>query len=89
MLLRHQPDDLRRAVKAAKETIQALTLGPGAADGNLGGQGQPQGLAQRFLAAHASIYTTFIVQPLLVRRSTLRHFRAAAHGVWLAATKAA
>jgi len=48
-----------------------------------------QGSAQRFLAVHASFYNTFNVQPHLVRRPTLRHLRAAANDVWVAATTAA
>ncbi|MFM8754492.1 MAG: DDE-type integrase/transposase/recombinase, partial [Phenylobacterium sp.] len=48
-----------------------------------------QGLAQRFLAAHAAIYNTFNVQEHLIRRPTLRTLRAAAHDAWTAATAAA
>jgi transposase-like protein len=38
-----------------------------------------QGSAQRFLSSHAPIYNTFSLQPHLIRRSTLRQFRAEAH----------
>ena len=48
-----------------------------------------QGSAQRFLSAHAAIYNTFNVQPHLIRRPTLRQFRAEAHRAWAAATEAA
>ena len=48
-----------------------------------------QGSAQRFLATHGSIYNTFKLQPRLVRRSALRHLRAAADQAWVAATVAA
>lgn len=45
-----------------------------------------QGSAQLFLTTHAAIYNTFNTQPHLIRRSTLRRFRGAAHDVWTAAT---
>ncbi|MCW5759302.1 MAG: IS6 family transposase [Phenylobacterium sp.] len=45
-----------------------------------------QGSAQKFLATHGTVYNTFNLQPHLVRRSTLRHFRAEAHRTWAAAT---
>lgn len=48
-----------------------------------------QGSAQRFLSARAAIYNCFYVQEHLIRRSTLRTFRAAAHHAWAAATVAA
>ena len=48
-----------------------------------------QGSAQRFLATHGAIYNTFNLQPHLVRRSTLRQFRAEAHQVWAVAAAAA
>jgi putative transposase len=48
-----------------------------------------QGSAQRFLSTHAAIYNTFNVQPHLISRPTLRHFRAVAHQTWAAATTAA
>ena len=48
-----------------------------------------QGSAQRFLSAHAAIYNCFNVQEHLIRRSTLRTFRAAAHQAWVEATVAA
>jgi transposase-like protein len=48
-----------------------------------------QGSAQRFLATHGAIYNTFNTQPHLIRRPTLRLFRAAAHQAWAAATLAA
>jgi transposase-like protein len=48
-----------------------------------------QGSAQRFLATHAAVYNTFNVQQHLIRRSTLRLFRAEANRVWCAATVAA
>ena len=46
-----------------------------------------QGSAQRFLSAHAAVSNTFNTQPHLIRRSTLRQFRAQAHDAWAAATK--
>jgi transposase-like protein len=48
-----------------------------------------QGSAQRFLSAHALIYNTFNLQPHLIRRPTLRQFRAEAHQAWADATVAA
>jgi len=48
-----------------------------------------QGSAQRFLASHAAVYNTFNTQTHLIRRPTLRLFRAAAHEAWAAATRAA
>ena len=48
-----------------------------------------QGSAQRFLATHAAVYNTFNVQRHLIRRSTLRLFRAEADCAWAAATAAA
>ena len=48
-----------------------------------------QGSAQRFLSSHAPIYNTFNTQPHLIRRPTLRLFRAQAHEAWAAATIAA
>jgi putative transposase len=48
-----------------------------------------EGSAQRFLSARAAIYNTFNVQEHLIRRSTLRTFRAAAHHAWFEATAAA
>ena len=48
-----------------------------------------QGSAQRFLATHAAVYNVFNVQPHLIRRPTLRHFRAKAMATWTAATAAA
>ena len=48
-----------------------------------------QGSAQRFLATHAAVYNTFNVQRHLIRRSTLRLFRAEADRAWIAATVAA
>jgi putative transposase len=48
-----------------------------------------RGSAQRFLSPHAAVYNTFNVQPHLVSRPTLRHFRAVAHQTWAAATTAA
>ena len=48
-----------------------------------------QGSAQRFLSTHAAVYNTFNVQQHHVSRPTLRHFRAAAHQTWAAATTAA
>lgn len=48
-----------------------------------------QGSAQRFLSSHAAVYNTFNVQEHLIRRSTLRTFRAAAHQAWAEATVAA
>ncbi|MDO8802367.1 IS6 family transposase [Phenylobacterium sp.] len=48
-----------------------------------------QGSAQRFLATHGPIYNTFNLDPHLIRRPTLRQFRAEAHRTWDAATAAA
>ena len=48
-----------------------------------------QGQAQRFLATHAAVYNCFNTQPPLIRRPTLRQFRAEAHRTWAAATAAA
>ena len=45
--------------------------------------------AQRFLATHAAVYNTFNVQRHLIRRSTLRLFRAQADHTWATATVAA
>jgi transposase-like protein len=45
--------------------------------------------AQRFLATHAAVYNTFNTQRHLIRRSTLRLFRAEADRAWAAATAAA
>jgi putative transposase len=45
--------------------------------------------AQRFLATHAAVYNVFNLQPHLIRRPTLRQFRAEAHRTWAAATVAA
>lgn len=43
-----------------------------------------QASAQRFLTTHAAVYNTFYVQPHLIRRATLRRFRAEALAVWAA-----
>jgi putative transposase len=48
-----------------------------------------QGSAQRFLSTHAAVYNVFNTQTHLVRRPTLRSFRAEAHQTWAAATAAA
>ena len=48
-----------------------------------------QASAQRFLATHAAVYNTFNVQRHLIRRSSLRLFRAEANLAWQAATVAA
>ncbi len=48
-----------------------------------------QGPAQRVLSAHGAICNTFNLQEHLIRRSTLRTVRAAAHVAWAAATVAA
>ena len=48
-----------------------------------------QGSAQRFLSTHAVVYNVFNIQPHLIRRPTLRRFRAEAHQTWAAATAAA
>jgi transposase-like protein len=45
--------------------------------------------AQRFLATHTTVYNNFNVQRHLIRRSTLRLFRAEADRTWAAATAAA
>src|SRR5216683_7890302 len=47
------------------------------------------GSAQRFLAMHAAVHNTFIVQRHLISRRTLRLFRAEAMQQWHAATMAA
>lgn len=44
--------------------------------------------AQKFLATHAAVYNVFNLQPHLIRRPTLRLFRAEAHRTWAAATAA-
>ena len=48
-----------------------------------------QAQAQRFLAIHAAVYNCFNVQYHLIRRPTLRQFRAVAHQVWAEAAVAA
>ena len=48
-----------------------------------------QGSAQRFLATQAAVYNTFNIQRHLIRRSTLRLFRAEVGRAWTAATIAA
>ena len=48
-----------------------------------------QASAQRFLATHGAVYNTFNIQRHLIRRSTLRLFRAEADRAWSAATAAA
>ncbi len=48
-----------------------------------------QGSAQRFLSAHAAIYNCFNLQLHLIRRPTLRQFRAEAHQAWAMSTVAA
>ena len=48
-----------------------------------------QASAQRFLATHAAVYNNFNFQRHMIRRSTLRHFRAEADLAWQAATVAA
>jgi putative transposase len=48
-----------------------------------------QGSAQRFLSTHSAVYNVFNTQPNLIRRPTLRQFRAVAHRTWAAATAAA
>jgi transposase-like protein len=48
-----------------------------------------QGSAQRFLATHAAVYNTFNIQRHLIRRPTLRLFRAEANRAWATATAAA
>lgn len=48
-----------------------------------------RGSAQKFLATHAAVYNVFNLQPQLIRRPTLRLFRAEAHRTWEAATAAA
>jgi putative transposase len=47
-----------------------------------------QGSAQRFLSTHSAVYNVFNTQPHLIRRTTLRLFRAQAHQTWAAATAA-
>jgi len=44
--------------------------------------------AQRFLTTHSAIYNAFNTQTHLIRRDTLRRFRADAHAAWIAATAA-
>ena len=48
-----------------------------------------QGSAQRFLSTHAAVHNVFNTQTHLIRRRTLRRFRAEAHQTWAAATAAA
>ena len=48
-----------------------------------------QGQAQRFLSSYAPIYNAFNLQPHLIRRPTLRLFRAQAFKAWAEATRAA
>jgi len=48
-----------------------------------------QGQAQRFLAVHAAIHNCFNTQTHLIRRPSLKLFRAAAHETWAIATRAA
>jgi putative transposase len=48
-----------------------------------------QGSAQRFLSTHSALCNAFNTQPHLIRRSTLRQLRAAAHQTWAATTAAA
>jgi transposase-like protein len=45
--------------------------------------------AQRFAAIHAAVYNIFNVQRHLIRRATLRRFRAEAHQAWNSAIAAA
>ena len=45
-------------------------------------------LTGAMLATHAPIYNTFNLQPHLIRRPTLRQFRAEARQEWAAATAA-
>ena len=47
------------------------------------------GSAQKFLSTHAAVYNTFNTQAHLIRRPTLRQFRAEAYQTWAAATAAA
>jgi putative transposase len=42
--------------------------------------------AQRFVSLHAAVYNIFNVQRHLIRRATLRRFRAEAHQAWNGAT---
>tara|TARA_R110000787_G_scaffold48040_5_gene116011 strand:- start:2661 stop:3089 length:429 start_codon:yes stop_codon:yes gene_type:complete len=44
-----------------------------------------QALAQRFLTTHAAIYNTFNIQRHLIRRPTLRRFRAETASDWASA----
>jgi putative transposase len=48
-----------------------------------------QGSAQRVLSTHSVVYNVFNTQSHLIRRPTLRQFRAEAHQTWAAATAAA
>lgn len=48
-----------------------------------------QGLAQRFLASHSAVYSTFNLQPHLISRPSLRILRAQSDRAWEAATVAA
>src|SRR6266403_307623 len=45
--------------------------------------------AQRFVSIHAAVYNIFNVQRHLIRRATLRRFRAEAHQAWNGATATA
>src|SRR5690606_4377128 len=44
-----------------------------------------QGLAQKFVSTHITIYNTFNIQRHLISRSTLRRFRSDADAAWAAA----
>ena len=46
-------------------------------------------LVQCFVSLHAAVYNIFNVQRHLIRRATLRRFRAEAHQAWNGATAAA
>jgi len=45
-----------------------------------------QGSAQRFLSTHAAVYNTLNTRPRLIRRPTLRQFRAETHQAWAVET---
>jgi len=50
---------------------------------------QESGLSPAPSSTYAAVYNVFNFQPPLIRRPTLRQFRAAAHQAWAEATVAA
>jgi hypothetical protein len=72
----------RKPIEVRYETIGCWTLKFGPMR-----RFKSQGQAQRFLST--AVCNCFDTQPHLIRRPTLRQFRAAAHRAWAAATPAA